>query len=241
MAKKKEDIRKAIEAGPPPAAPTSSVKFVGVPSDYVAIRPGGDVPPRYRSGFEFAPAAWGVEQRARLQDMLDAAGLYDPSDVYQRGVFDPEIDGVAFKRLLTYSNASGQDFESAVVEMGTRQASGKGRRGGAAGAAARADVTNADDLRILARRVAKKSIGKSLDDTQMANFVKAYQGMEQSGLGGMPSAEGFMETQVEKANPKEVFARKYVEKFNVVNDLFGGGGLGIQAAQPGAGGGTQGI
>lgn len=238
---KKDDIRKTIEAGPPPAAPTSSIKYVGVPSDYVATRPGGDVPPRYRTGFEFAPAAWAVEQRARLQDMLDAAGLYDPNDVYQKGVFDPEIDGKAFKRLLTYSNASGQDFESAVVEIGTRRASGRGRGGGAGRAAAQADVTNADDLRILARRVAKKSLGKTLDDTQLSGFIKAYQGMEQSGLGGMPSAEGFMESQIEKQNPKEVFARKYVSKFEVVNDLFGGGGLGITAAQPGQGGGTTGV
>lgn len=232
---KRQELLDVIAAGPP-AGGSVGESFVGVPSGYGAL-PGVTAPPRYREGYQFTPAGWPPEMVARLQLMLDGAGLYDPDDQPRKGFFNPEVDVKAFKRLLTYANASGQDFETALVQIGSQPR----RLDSAARSRARVDITSSEDLKELANRVSKKSIGKALDPTQLDTFIKAYQGLESGGAAGIPSPEAFMSSKVEQANPKETYARKLVDKFAVVDNIMTGGGLGIQAAQAGQGGGTTGI
>ena len=231
---KNTGIMEAIAAGPPPSGPAES--FVGVPADY-ATQPTVKVQPRYRKGYEYTPAGWPPEDMARLQNAMHAAGLYTPDKEVSLGYFNPEVDVPAFTRLLTYSNASGQDWVTALQQIGTQSR----RSLGASGSRARMDITSSEDLKVAAKRMFVEKMGKSPDDIQIDGFVKAYQAMEGSGADGIPSSDAYMGAQAEQANPKEAAAHKWVEKFDMFDKIMTGGGLGITAAQAGQGGGTQGI
>jgi hypothetical protein len=109
------------------------------------------------------------------------------------------------------------------------------------------DITSPEDLRILANRVAQKSIGKSLDQTQLDTFMQAYQAIQQGGArqqiaaagregstimtapsvetgieGETGAPEAFFAQQIRQQMPEEVRARKFVSAFGVLHNMLGG-------------------
>lgn len=257
-----EELLAAINAGPTGGTEQGLRAPIGISEGgEVELAERGVKPPRYTSGYEFFPGSQTPEWRARLQLALDAAGMYGNNPQYRRGVWDPEVDAKAFNSILGVANTQGWTWQEALTEMGRLNAEGRGvggrgggGRGGRAAPSITVEVSNPDDLRVLADRVSRSSIGKKLEPEQMENFVKAYQAIEQGAaqqqiaaagregstiLAGPPSAETFAQQQIEQTQPGEVKARAFVEKFAVFNDLLGG--TDVQAARPGAGGGTTGI
>jgi hypothetical protein len=193
----------------------------------------------YLSGYEFTPASWSVEERARMQEALDAAGLFKPNDQYTRGFWD-DNSAAAFKRLLGYANQMGKDWEQSIVELGTlNQANvGKARSRAAAGRApVFTEISSPDDLKLVFDRTARQLLGRKMSESELDSMVKAYSGIEiaeaqkrigaQSGQSnvistGAPSPTAFGERQIESQFGEEAFAHRFAQKFDVFNKMLGG-------------------
>lgn len=195
--------------------------------------------PRYLSGFEFTPAGWSVEDRARMQETLDSAGLYTPGEKYTRGWWD-ENSAVAFKRLLSSANQMGKSWEESIVEIATlnRASAGRARTANRQGRAPTyTELTSPDDLKIVFDRTARQQLGRKLSEGELNSMTKAYSGLEmaeaQKRIGaaggeadviatGLPSPTAFGERQVESQFGEEAFANRFAQKFDVFNKILGG-------------------
>lgn len=99
-------------------------------------------------------------------------------------------------------------------------------------------VTHPDDIRMTAKEVSRKVLGKSWSNTQIDAFVKAYQAQE-IGAGTAARADGATytqpasmeaaaEAQARRSNPAQAGATDWVNAGNLIIEAFktlGGGGV----------------
>lgn len=121
--------------GPPQVGSTSTAPmYLGVSNAYRFSQPSlhtafndmgaGAVPgyagdgtaPRYKIGDEYAITGMSVENIARLQQSLVAAGLIGAHAVIRRGAADPTTIA-AYKSLLGFANQSGTDYNGALATL----------------------------------------------------------------------------------------------------------------------------
>jgi hypothetical protein len=235
-------------------------RYLGVPEGYAVPRagptPGGGellIEPRFVSGDEYTPGWGGTEDVARMQQKLDRTGLYKKGDRYRLGVWD-EVDATAYSRLLSFANQQGYDEEDAFRKMGelspeeyeamfgkgTSRSRGTGDVGG--GSIARGLINqrmSEDDLRYLAQRTARKSLGRSLSDEELGQFSGAYTQMisaatqreasasalAESGQNATyqaaTSPEVFLEQQAQKTDPTAFEARRQVGALRAIGGMLG--------------------
>jgi hypothetical protein len=203
------------------------------------------VPPRYKEGDQYRLRGLAPEMRAMFQTEMDRAGLYGKGQRYVLGDWQ-ETDSEVYAKLLKFANRYGYTDAEALEQMRTlsaeeRAAAGLGGagRGGAGAGAAReplvVSLSHPDDIRDLADRTARKSLGRKLTADQLSNFVSAYQSMQRESqsaaygadvTGGTvtqaPSPEVFAEGQVESLDPLAAGAKKEVEVFKIISGALGG-------------------
>lgn len=264
----------AIAAGPDSSdADDLIVQYLGVPKGYVAERPAAgpvgpksgpppaaQVAPRYTEADLYSPEAMSTEDKARLQQSMDRAGLFRGTDKYRLGNWDETSIG-AYTRLLAFANRGGYDQQEALGAIGTLTPDqydalyGKGayarssnkKVGDIAGAGTEEDVKagvinqrlSEDDLRYLAKRTARKSLGRTLTDDELNTFSGAYTQMQNAALGreaaanaatqgganvtyaGATSNEVFAEQQAQKLDPTAFEARRQVGALRAVGGMLG--------------------
>lgn len=262
-----EDLRALIAQGPM-AAEVDETRYLDVPTGYVAAR-GGTTPtmPRYSEADLYAPGGMAPEDQARLQQTLDRAGLFNKGDKYVLGRWDETTQG-AYRRLLGFANQQGYNQEEALQRIGTLSPeeydamygkgawakSSSGKVGGATGPGVGGDVRQGvttqvmsnDDLRYLADRTARSSLGRKLSQEELDRFSNSYQSMlaqaNQRQAAAQAQAEGganvtyagptdpeaFATAQAEKLDPVAFAARKQLDAFKTISQAmagpFGGGG-----------------
>lgn len=231
-----EDLAAIIAAGPGGGA-VQTRSALGVPDEYVATRPAGvpyapgrtvDVAPRYFDGDELIPAAWSSDRVASFQRALDRAGLYQKGDKYRLGVWDPNVDAVAYGRLLQFANASGLDEQEALS------------RWGEAGAIDETEVrepltvrlTNPDDLREIFDTAVKTKLGRKVPDGWLDGMIAAYQAQEANAqqlayndaatVVDPPSPAAFAMAEAERRDPTGVDANDWLGRANEFFDLLSG-------------------
>jgi hypothetical protein len=228
-----------IVAAGPEGGDEFVARYLGVPEGYAVPRagptPGGEqlmIPPRYVEGDEYTPGWSGTEDVARMQQKLDRTGLYRKGDKYRLGVWD-EIDATAYSRLLAFANQQGYDEEDAFRTMGElspqqyEEMFGKGSSGGrGTGRVGGEDVPRGlinqrmseDDLRYLADRTARKSLGRSLSPDELANFSGAYtqmiSGATAREAAAVAQAEGGANATYAAATSPEVFAEQQAQRMD---------------------------
>lgn len=218
------------------------------------------VTPKYAEGAQFEPGGQSPEDVARLQQLLDRSGLYQKSDTYRLGVWD-DNSVTAYTRLLYFANQQGYDADVALKRIGELtpeeydQLYGKGawarssktglKQVGGPGSAADVDpgsITqglSADDLRYLADRTARKSLGRKLNEDELNRFSGAYSQMlsdanarkasaQQAAAGGTnvtyagaTSADVFAEQQAQKLDPTAFEARRQVGALRAIGGMLG--------------------
>lgn len=228
----------------PPVA-TGSGTFLGVPQGYKAQTPTGPgKAPIYAEGAQYDPNGLAIEIRAQMQAQLDAAGLYDKGDVIRVGVWD-DTTVSAYTKLLKYANQGGKTVTEALKEMGTLSAAERAERGlgpqGKGGVGGRATqplvtaLSSPTDLRSIADRTARKTLGRALTEQEKQRFVTAYQALEAGAqktadsleaTGGTvtkaPSAEEFAVEQVEAMDPVAAEAARQVNVFKTISGHLAG-------------------
>jgi hypothetical protein len=257
-----EDLRALIAAGPT-VSEESVEDYLGVPTGYVAPRQGQPQPvaPRYRAEDIYTPGGMSPEEQARLQQTLDRHGLFQKGDTYVLGRWD-ETTQTAYKRLLNFANQQGYTQDEALTRMGALspeeydQMYGKGawaksstgRIGGVTGpgtggAERQGSITQGmsnEDLRYLADRTARTSLGRKLTADELSRFSGAYQSMlnqaNQRAAGAQAQAdagadvtyagptdpEAFASAQLEKLDPVAFGARKQLDAFKVISQALAG-------------------
>lgn len=246
MAEENADAIAGLFGTPPDEAvePDQS-PFLGVPADYSVTRdeqvsygmfakrpwiPDSftrqrSVTPLYRKGDEVAPASYGPERIAMLQQLLVNAGLIEKGKKYRIGVWDT-TSKKAYQSVLEYANAAGVGWQEAlelmrgegdVVEGPERQP-------------LTVQLSNPDDLKKIAKGVGVKVLGRRLNDDELAKFVAAYQAEERRAqqeaydlapTGGTVTAPAdpsvMAEQQARKDNPVEAGV---MDTINVGNEFF---------------------
>jgi hypothetical protein len=267
VAEGKPDPAAIIAAGPQGGDDDIVQRYLGVPTGYAAEpATGGPVAPRYTEADLYRPESLGTEDKARLQQMLDRSGLYQKGQKYRLGVWD-ESDIDAYTRLLAFANRGGYTDREALDRIGQltpteydemygkgawARSSGAGLKGvagpGAKPDKADAGITNQrmseDDLRYLADRTARKSLGRSLTPDELGRFSGAYTQMisgatareaaatAQAEAGanvtytGATSPEVFAEQQAQRTDPTAFEARRQVGALRAIGGMLGelGGG-----------------
>lgn len=216
--KKDEDARyEELLAAVPGGGAIAPSSPIGVPTGYQPVT-GGQV--RYLKGDEFIPAGLPPEEVARLQESLDAAGLYNPKDVYPKGWWDG-TSVRAYKRLLTHANSSGQDYGRSLSQLGAQAARDR-QRGGAARRQSRLDaLTPPVDLANVADKTAQRLMGRRLNNQEVQQFISSFQALERAGT-TMPSPSAFAEQEIQQMRPTEVYGKNFVTAFETFSDMLGG-------------------
>jgi hypothetical protein len=106
MATRSEEL---LEAGIPAGFDLDEPQPIDVPADFTPAT--GQV--RYMAGDEWDPAALSVEERARLQRLMDDIGLIPKGAKYRLGVWD-NTSRNAFRTLLGFANAEGVEWMDAM-------------------------------------------------------------------------------------------------------------------------------
>src|SRR5688572_27560047 len=191
-----EDLQAIIAAGPGGGDEDIVQRYLGVPTGYAAVQqqpagPARQVAPLYADGSQYEPGGGSPEDIARLQQILDRTGLYGKGEKYRLGVWD-DTSVTAYERLLYFANQQGYDAPTALKRIGElspedydeldgkgawARSSGTGLRG-VGGPGAKEDIPRGtinqrmseDDLRYLADRTARKSLGRSLSPDELNNF-----------------------------------------------------------------------
>lgn len=196
-----------------------------------------NVQPRYFDGDQWNPANLGVDELLNLQSALDAAGLY--SGDYILGVWGPN-DANAYERLLSAANASGEDDKTTLQRAVTNAKQKKGRER----APLTIKLTNPDDIKSIANKVASDLYGGNLPTEDLDAIVAGFQGLESGaqtaaydmagGSGGTvtapPDVSTFAESQIRQTRPVEVAQQGFVNALDDVLSTFTrrmpGGGVG---------------
>lgn len=256
-----EDLKALITAGPQ-VIEEDDTSYLGVPQGYVAPRQGQPQPvmARYTVADVYTPGGMSPEDQARLQQTLDRHGLFQKGDTYILGRWD-ETTQDAYARLLKFANQQGYTQDEALVRMGQLSPeeydqlygkgawakSSSGRIGGVTGPGTGSQRQGAitqgmsnDDLRYLADRTARSSLGRKLTDDELGRFSGAYQAMlaqanqrqanaqdiAASGTdityAGPTDPEAFATAQLEKLDPVAFNARKQLDAFKAISDMLGG-------------------
>ena len=222
------------------------------------------VAPRYTEANLYEPEGMSPEDIARLQQTLDRTGLFVKGQKYVLGRWD-DVSIDAYQRLLEFANRGGYDERQALQRMGELtpdeydELYGKGayarsssRRVGQVVGGTPEDVPRGtvnqrmseDDLRYLANRTARKSLGRSLSDDELSRVSGAYSAMlnqatqrEAAAIGqaeaganvtyaSATSPEVFAEQQAQKLDPTAFEARRQVGALRAIGSMLGelGGG-----------------
>lgn len=194
----------------------------------------GTVDP-YFPGDELQPAGWSPERVGDLQKQMSKAGILNPKNIDEFGVFDTSTQ-TAYKGLLTQSNRAGTDWISTLRRLSSMTAAErlKAKEAASAGGGGRAPtirVSNPDDLRSIFRQTARAVTGGVfVEDDQIENMIRAYQGEEasfqQAALGGgtiegAPSPQAFAEAQLEEINPGGATANRFSQMAQTLESLVG--------------------
>lgn len=150
------------------------------------------VPPAFQKGSEWQPAGQKVEDRARLQREMLAAGVFTPEET-KRLKLDgrwTDLTRNAYKRLLSFANAAGisdvgqalagyaesapdaedlAEFSPDVIGGGVYQ-----------GGRYTVNLTSPEEIRALTDRIAQTSIGRRATVEEQAELVTAIQGRERA-------------------------------------------------------------
>lgn len=260
----KSSLRDLIAAGPGGGEEEEEPsKFLGVPEGYVSEQmrgiPEGGAPtlvaPRYTEADLYAPGGGDPVEQARLQQMLDNAGLFKKGEKYVLGRWDDATIS-AYGRLLKFANRQGYDAPTALKAMGTlspeEYAETYGEEGGPrSGSTPKTPKPGAitqgnsiEDLRYLADRTARKSLGRKLAPDELERFTGAYQSMlaeanaRQAGAQAQAAAganvtyagptdpEAFATAELERLDPVAFGARKQLDAFKTISGMLGGIGGG---------------
>lgn len=178
-----------------------------------------------------------------LQRRLWAGGFYPPGTQMEDitpGLPDTHT-AKAWQTLLDRSAnyyASGKQMTVwEVLDEGANIGGpGAGGRGGDGGAPLVTELTNPEDLRYVAQRVAVSTLGRPLRDDEINRFVSSFHGSQQSaqaqaynlggGAGGTvvgaPDASSAAAAFAQQAAPVEASAHGAVKVFDVLSGLLGG-------------------
>lgn len=134
--------------------------------------------PGYKKGDEYGLLPTNGADLAALQQALIQAGYLNAKSTF---LGSPDAATVkAFSQLLASANLSGSDWKSTLA---SRLAIG----GNAAGDQSLQKIppltislTNPDDIKATVQKTAQTLLGQGLSDTDLQNFVNAYQGMERN-------------------------------------------------------------
>lgn len=196
------------------------------------------VPPRYHEGDEFLPASLSPQSIAIMQREMIAAGLLNP-----KGVLIGRYDGMtmaAYKKLLGYANASGQDMGTTLKNFMTIQQQ-VDKTGGQQ--VLGIQLTNDADLQNVFRNTAVNLTGHALKPDEAASMVQAYhaiqtwtqtqaaqlQAEQAAGRQGIATPDsGQTVTQTSAPNPQS-YADQQIRQQHpgdvMENQLIGNGGL----------------
>lgn len=245
-----------MASGPTISTTDSSFSYLGVPKNFTTQAPipaalGVQAPPRYKTGDQYLPQRMSPELITQIQVQLDRAGLYKKSDSIIKGRWD-ETTATAYAQLLKYANRGGWSAEEALQAMGTLTpdqrseaglplggVTGTGTTGSSTTSSRSAtdplfSVDNPDDLRTLADRTARASLGHSLSQQELSHFVTAYQDAQvraqqatltagpNARVATAPDASSFMKTQAESADPTAAEAVRQVDIFKTIAGALGG-------------------
>lgn len=225
----------AMRPGPDYGRPTGRA----LPGDVRAVDEAGPiaVAPRYTEADLYAPEGQGAEDIARLQQTLDRSGLYLKGQKYILGRWD-DTSILAYQRLLEFANRGGYDEQTALARIGELTPDeydalyGKGAYARRAGKKVgqivgdEADIPRGtinqrmseDDLRYLAQRTARKSLGRTLTDDELGRFSGAYTQMlnaaTQRESAAMAAAEGGANATYAAATSPEVFAEQQAQRLD---------------------------
>lgn len=126
----------------------------------------------------------------------------------------------ALTNLIRQSNIVGYTWDMTLQMMKNNMPF---KIGGGGGGGAR--VSNADDLKAIARQVARQVIGREFTAAESDAFVAAYQGLQRSQGGGAPSADVYAEKFAQEKAPQEATAYKYLDYVNQLISAVGGGNV----------------
>lgn len=228
--------------GPYPAIPGGTAIYQGDPSDMggnintIPITPGGGTPTltgdlTFSGGYGFQPDRgatfyfpgdeWriisGYGDIGNLQAALVAAGVLDGD--YLEGMPDAKT-AAAMKKVLEAANASGLSWEQ-VLQGGLAAAGSRGRGGGGGGGGGGGvAVISDEDIAALANQVAYDSLGRNLNEGEIANFIPAFRGALGSGTSPKVSADNIIRKEV--APQGEADAHNVGNVMNVLAKALGG-------------------
>ena len=83
-------------------------------------------------------------------------------------------------------------------------------------------VSNADDLKAMARQVSRNTLGREFTDDEAQRFVSAYQSMERTQGPNVASADVFAQKFAQQNAPKEAAGYKFLGYMNQIFNAFGG-------------------
>ncbi len=249
-----------VSKNPPPGSADDeggTPSYIGVPSNYRPNRsplefftnpfkpPSKDevdaylAPPKYFTGDESRPAAWGEERVVDLQSQMVDAGILK-STAYQRGVWDIATAN-AYEKLLATSNAAGLDYTQTLSNY-RAVISKYGRPGDQEKSAERqpfiSQRRDPEALRALLGNVAGKIMGGPLSKEEEDNFISTFNSMSESaqraayvasGSGG-PGGPGGVDQEIDpeaqaskflrETRPQDVVQHDVINRFNQFQDLL---------------------
>ena len=137
--------------------------------------------PRYTQDAAWDPQSWNPNEVRDLQYMLYGSGYL--SDNFRPGYYDRTTRN-AYRTLLGEANGAGETWQQTLARrMRTQALYGAGPSGGRAGTVLPGftpTLSNPDDLKAIAKGVAREVIGKDVSPEDLDRFVSAYQGLERT-------------------------------------------------------------
>lgn len=230
--RQEEDVRRQLR--------DEGVGFVqGIPRGNFTV----EVTPRYFDDQEWNLFAGLSPERIRsVQIQMVNAGFLDPEDM-QLGLGRwAQGEAGAMADIMAIANGNGMSWQQ-VLASGLQSAEfraqfgGGGRgRGGGGGGGARPTIriSNADDLRLTFRNVARQvSGGVFIDGEQVDRMVEGYQQAERdfqnqviagaAEVEEAPSPDAFTVTQLEELDPQAIEGNRFAGMASVMQTLIEGG------------------
>lgn len=126
----------------------------------------------WRDGDEAMPGTWGRNEKARLQAMLNAAGLY-AGKAYRAGDWGRD-DATALKEVLEFANYQGIDNINEAVRRYAETATTESLAGRAPRAPLVVSAANPEAVRQTVRATALNLMGRRLSDAEEARLVQGF-------------------------------------------------------------------
>lgn len=230
----------ALVSGGIPLGEEDTPKPIGVPEDYEVPerRPPSAIwgnrlavpaqKPRYFTGDEWTPASMSPEDRARLQRLMEAAGVFAPGTRFRLGVWD-DASRTAYSDLLAFANGAGLSVEQAMQQWSQSVESKTVVAG------ERTLPASTMDVRAMAQEVAQRRWKRKMTPTELEDFEASFRLFESrdqenpyedpNAFGGqqaMPDPSVWAAQQVETMNPEEAVAGEGLDMAGNFIDMLRG-------------------